>query len=160
MANEINSIAGQLVGIPMGQVYTAGDGISIDAVNKVVTNIGIPVSESDAVRCGTYKGDPMYEKLYTFTGTVNASETTINMSITEKTGVGGVNRIWINPSNSFIKYGTSNNIYLPTAWRLGSGREGSVSVINASTGSLTCRCVDTGATPMTFSIAIRYTVSA
>ena len=141
----------------------AGPGIAIDNPDgntMRVTNIGFPISETDAVRCGTYKGDPMYEKLYTFTGTVNTSETTINMSITEKTGVGGINRIWINPANSFIKYGTSNNILLPSAWRLGSGREGSVSVINASTGSLTCRCVDTGATPLTFSIAIRYTVSA
>lgn len=34
---EINSVAGQLVGIPMGQVYTAGPGIKIDNVNKVVS---------------------------------------------------------------------------------------------------------------------------
>lgn len=33
----INSVAGQLVGIPIGQVYTAGKGIKIDNVNKVVT---------------------------------------------------------------------------------------------------------------------------
>lgn len=34
---EINSVAGQLVGIPIGQVYTAGKGIKIDNVNKIVT---------------------------------------------------------------------------------------------------------------------------
>lgn len=34
---QINSVAGQLVGIPCGQVYTAGKGIKIDNVNKVVT---------------------------------------------------------------------------------------------------------------------------
>ena len=34
---EINSVAGQLVGIPMGQVYTAGPGIKIDNVNKTVS---------------------------------------------------------------------------------------------------------------------------
>lgn len=34
---EINSVAGQLVGIPVGQVYTAGPGIKIDNVNKVVS---------------------------------------------------------------------------------------------------------------------------
>lgn len=156
--NQILSIEGQLVGIPV-QEYTAGTGIVVDNVNKVITNVGIPVSESEAVQCGSYKDDPMYEKLYTFTGTVNTSETTINMSITEKTGVGGVNRIWINPANSFVKYGSAGYIYLPSAWRLGAGREGSVSVINSDTGSLTCRCVDTGATPLTFSIAIRYTIS-
>lgn len=37
MANEINSVAGQLIGIPIGQVYTAGPGIKIDNVNKVVS---------------------------------------------------------------------------------------------------------------------------
>ena len=37
MSNEINSVAGQLVGIPVGQVYTAGKGIKIDNVNKVVS---------------------------------------------------------------------------------------------------------------------------
>jgi hypothetical protein len=157
-SNEILSVEGQLVGIPL-QEYTAGTGIAVDNLNKVISNVGIPVSESEAVQCGAYKGDTMYEKLYTFTGTVNTSETTINMSITEKTGVGGVNRIWINPANSFVKYGSSNTIYLTTAWRLGAGREGSVSVINSSTGSLTCRCVDNGSTPLTFSIAIRYTIS-
>ena len=36
MANEINAVAGQLWGIPVGQVYTAGPGIKIDNVNKVV----------------------------------------------------------------------------------------------------------------------------
>lgn len=34
---EINSVAGQLVGIPVGQVYTAGPGIKIDNVHKVVS---------------------------------------------------------------------------------------------------------------------------
>ena len=37
MSEQINSVAGQLVGIPMGQVYTAGKGIKIDNVNKVVS---------------------------------------------------------------------------------------------------------------------------
>lgn len=36
MPEQINSMAGQLVGIPMGQVYTAGKGIVIDNVNKTV----------------------------------------------------------------------------------------------------------------------------
>jgi len=34
---EINSVAGQLVGIPVGQVYTAGKGIKIDNVHKTVS---------------------------------------------------------------------------------------------------------------------------
>lgn len=37
MANEINAVAGQLWGIPMGQVYTAGPGIKIDNVHKIVS---------------------------------------------------------------------------------------------------------------------------
>lgn len=34
---EINSVAGQLWGIPMGEVYTAGTGIKIDNVHKTVS---------------------------------------------------------------------------------------------------------------------------
>ena len=37
MSEQVNSVAGQLVGIPCGQVYTAGKGIKIDNVNKVVS---------------------------------------------------------------------------------------------------------------------------
>lgn len=37
MANEINAVAGQLWGIPMGEVYTAGPGIKIDNVHKIVS---------------------------------------------------------------------------------------------------------------------------
>lgn len=36
MANEINAVAGQLWGVPVGQVYTAGPGIVIDNVHKTV----------------------------------------------------------------------------------------------------------------------------
>lgn len=61
MANEINAVAGQLWGIPIGEVYTAGPGIKIDNVHKVVSvdetvlwedengvnlNTGITLSES------------------------------------------------------------------------------------------------------------------
>lgn len=140
----------------------AGTGIAVDNPDgntMRITNTGFPVSTTDAVRCGTFKGDPMYMKNYTFTGTVGNSETTINMSIDEKLGTGGINRIWIDMSNSFVLYGSSGNIFMPLSWRLGSARGGGVSVINASAGSLTCRCIDTSATPLTFSITIRYTVT-
>ena len=36
MANEINAVAGQLWGVPVGQVYTAGPGVVIDNVHKTV----------------------------------------------------------------------------------------------------------------------------
>lgn len=35
---EINSVAGQLVGIPVGQVYTAGEGVVVDNVHKTITS--------------------------------------------------------------------------------------------------------------------------
>lgn len=140
----------------------AGTGIAIDNPDgntMRITNTGFPISETDAVRCGTFKGDPMYTKTYTFTGTVGTSETTIGMTIDEKKGTDGVNRIWVDPSNSFIVYGSAGNNFLPLSWRLGSSRQGSVAVLGASTGSLSCRCVDTSSTPITLNITIRYTVS-
>ena len=140
----------------------AGTGIAIDNPDgntMRITNTGFPISETDAVLCGTFKGDPMYTKTYTFTGTVGTSETTISMTIDEKKGTNNINRIWIDPSASFIAYGSSGNNFLPLSWRLGSNRQGSVSVLGASTGSLSCRCVDTSSTPLTLNITIRYTVS-
>ena len=140
----------------------AGTGIAIDNPDgntMRITNTGFPISETDAVRCGTFRGDPMYTKTYTFTSTVGTSETTISMTIDEKKGTNNVNRIWIDPSTSFILYGSAGNNFLPLSWRLGSGRQGSVAVLGASTGSLSCRCVDTSSTPITLNITIRYTVS-
>jgi hypothetical protein len=141
----------------------AGNGIAIDNPDGNtlrITNIGVPISATEATRCGTFKGDAMYTKTYEFTGTVGTTETTINMTVDEAQGTGGINRLWVDPANSYIKYGSTDGIHLPLSWRLGAGREGSVCVIGASVGRLSCRCVDTGSTPLTFFITIRYTVSA
>ena len=140
----------------------AGTGIAIDNPDgntMRITNTGFPISATDAVLCGTFKGDPMYTKTYTFTGTVGTSETTISMTIDEKKGTNNINRIWIDPSASFIAYGSAGNNFLPLSWRLGPNRQGSVAVLGASTGSLSCRCVDTSSTPLALNITIRYTVS-
>ena len=140
----------------------AGTGIAIDNPDgntMRITNTGFPISATDAVLCGTFKGDPMYTKTYTFTGTVGTSETTISMTIDEKKGTDNINRIWIDPSASFIAYGSAGNNFLPISWRLGSSRQGSVAVLGASTGSLSCRCIDTSSTPIALNITIRYTVS-
>lgn len=140
----------------------AGTGIAIDnpAGNTMrITNTGFPISATDAVLCGSFKGDPMYTKYYMFTGTIGTTETIINMTIDEKRGTDNINRIWLDPSASFIIYGSAGTIALPLTWRLGSGREGSVCVVGMNNGSLTCRCIDTTATPITLNITIRYTVS-
>lgn len=140
----------------------AGPGIAIDNPDgntMRITNTGFPISATDAVLCGTFRGDPMYTKTYAFTGTVGTSETTISMTIDEKRGTNNVNRIWIDPSTSFILYGSAGVNILPLSWRLGSSRQGSVAVLGASAGSLSCRCVDTSSTPITLNITIRYTVS-
>lgn len=140
----------------------AGPGIVIDNPDGNtlrVTNIGFAINETTAVRCGSFNGLPMYVKTYTFTGTVGNSETTINMVISEKANTDGVNLIWLDPSLSYVSYGSSGRIMLPLTWRLGSGREGSVFVGSTSAGTLSCRCIDTSSTPLTFHITIRYTVS-
>ncbi len=155
-------ITGTTISVEAPVDIVAGPGIVVDNPDgntMRVTNVGFPISETDAVRCGTFKNDPMFMKTYTFTGTVGTSETTINMTIDEKKGTDGVNRIWIDPSNSFVLYGSAGNNFLPISWRLASGRQGSVGVLGATNGTLSCRCVDTSSTPLTFNITIRYTVS-
>ena len=66
---EINSVAGQLVGIPVGQVYTAGPGIKIDNVNKTVrTDETVLWSGSIALTSmnGSGSAIQMSESLYNF----------------------------------------------------------------------------------------------
>jgi hypothetical protein len=158
--NNIMSVEGQLVGIPL-QEYTAGPGIEIDNVNKVVTNTGNLISKSEPKYCGTYDGQKMYTKLYTFTATVTTSATTANFTIDELYGVNNVTRIWIDPSNSFIKYGGTNSTNIaPLTYYLGAGRMGSVFVNGMDTGKLSYRGIDNGTTALILNIAIRYTVSA
>lgn len=70
MANEINSVAGQLVGIPVGQVYTAGPGIKIDPVNKVVS-----VDET-----------VLWDGTQTGSGTINLNESWTNFEYIEMFG--------------------------------------------------------------------------
>lgn len=129
------------------------------AVAEAVSQ-GVLLSTSQGVRCGTFAGDAMYTKLYEFTGTVGTSETIINMNIDEKVDTDNVNRIWLDPSNSWVIYGSAGTIALPITWRMGANREGGVNVVGTKGGALTCRCIDTSSTPLRFRLAIKYTVSS
>lgn len=143
--------------VTVASSYTAGTGISISS--NVISATGVAVAKTTANPCGTFMGDQMYTKLYEFTGTVGTSETQINMTIDERINTNGVNRIWVDFSNTFIQYGSAT-VILPGSWRLGAGRAGAINLTNSGTGTLSCRCVDTGATALTFFIAIKYTVSS
>ena len=61
MSEEVNSVAGQLVGIPVGQVYTAGNGVVIDNVNKTVR-----VDETVLYDNGTTTSASLSESGYNF----------------------------------------------------------------------------------------------
>lgn len=160
MANEINAVAGQLFGVPVGQVYTAGPGIVIDNVHKTVTNVGAAISKTEGTRCGTFNGSPMYIKLFEKAITVNASETTYNFTIDIKVGTDNVTNMWIDPSNSYILYGSAGSNVVPLTYRIGNGREGSIFISGKNSGSMSFRGIDTSQTPMTAFIAVKYTVSS
>lgn len=64
MANEINAVAGQLWGVPTGQVYTAGNGVVIDNVHKTVRVDETVLWSGSLSATGTSK--PLSESIYNF----------------------------------------------------------------------------------------------
>ena len=75
MSEQVNSVAGQLVGIPVGQVYTAGKGIKIDNVNKVVSvdeTVLFDTGTNNAANSGaTSEAYTNFERLYFEVGVNN-----------------------------------------------------------------------------------------
>ena len=102
MANEINSVAGQLWGIPMGEVYTAGPGIKIDNVHKVVSATE-PVVDvvSD---CENWNGHTM--KCIILRGSYTTNTSMQNQYIENVLPV-GTTIAFIDGSNSYVVYGAN-----------------------------------------------------
>lgn len=129
---EINSVAGQLVGIPVGQVYTAGKGIKIDNVNKVVS-----VDETVL-----WEGDT--QPIRTTSVSINLSESALNFELIRFEGLNSYAGITdalkfanTTPANSEMCFGnnltiSNGTVIVEAAYATVSGS--SLSLIGAGRG--------------------------
>ena len=101
---------------------------------------------------GWYDGKyPIWQRAYTaaFNLTTSYKMPTI-ISKTDKPWLGAA-RMWIDPSRSYINYG-SEAVRLPTTWMLGENRWGSIAIVNS--GDITHRGRDTGPSTLTARINV------
>lgn len=92
MPEQINSVAGQLVGVPVGQVYTAGKGIVIDNVNKTVrTDETVLFTNNGGTSQATLSESPFnFERIKLLIGENNSA-----YSLEEKT-------VWMMPNSTYF----------------------------------------------------------
>ena len=136
--------------------FVAGPGIKIDEPSEGVVRIGNDVETKleEPTFAGWYDNHyPIYQAAYTATFTLNTSYQMPNIiSKTDKPWL-SADRMWIDPSNSYINYG-STAVRLPSTWMLGENRWGSISIVNG--GDITHRGRDTGSTTCTARVNVKW----
>jgi hypothetical protein len=128
---------------------SAGPGIKFEMVNDtLVASTQGPILD-EITTAGTWNGREVKQMLLTGTFSTNANSDVIPVN----SAYSAYERKWIDPSNSFIFYGSSANI-LPSTWVLGAtGRLGSLSLLN---GIVRARSNDTTDTPCTAFVTIKW----
>ena len=124
-------------------------GVNVSAVGELL-GISGPILNQETF-AGYWNGQPMYQQLIQMTFNSNSTSTAAIPAELYSSAVGNGRR-WIDPSNSFIHYG-SQEISLPISWMLGSDRRGSISIIN---NALHYRGVDNSNTGCTAYICVKY----
>ena len=132
-------------------------GVNLSAVAAVMPqmisgDLAIDYNIGKITFAGWYDGKkPIWQRAYTaaFSLTTSYQMPTI-ISKSNKPWVGAA-RMWIDPSRSYINYG-SDDVRLPTTWMLGENRWGSIAIVNG--GDITHRGRDTGPTTLTARINV------
>ncbi len=158
MSENIQSIANGsfVLGQTSATNFVAGPGITIDSPsagtvrigNDILTKIGEPTF------AGWYDDKyPIYQAAYTATFSLSTTYQMPNIiSKTDKPWL-SADRMWVDPSNSYINYG-STAVRLPITWMLGENRWGSISIVNG--GDITHRGRDTGTTTCTARVNVKW----
>lgn len=128
---------------------SAGPGIKFEMVNDtLVASTQGPILDEITI-AGTWNGREVKQMLLTGTFSTNVNSDVIPVN----SAYSAYERKWIDPSNSFIFYGSSANI-LPSTWVLGAtGRLGSLSLLN---GIVRVRSNDTTNTQCTAFVTIKW----
>ena len=128
---------------------SAGPGIKFEMVdNTLVASIQGPILD-EITTAGTWNGREVKQMLQsgTFETNVNSDVIPVNSAYSAASSK------WIDPSNSYIQYGSTANI-LPSTWVLGAtGRLGSLSLLN---GIVRARSNDTTNTQCTAFVTIKW----
>ena len=128
---------------------SAGPGIKFEMVdNTLVASTQGPILDKITI-AGTWNGHEVKQMLQSgiFETNVNSDVIPVNSAYSAASSK------WIDPSNSYIQYGSTSNI-LPSTWILGAtGRIGSLSLLN---GIVKVRSNDTTNTQCTAFVTIRW----
>lgn len=128
---------------------SAGPGIKLELVNNtLLASTQGPILDEITI-AGTWNGREVKQMLLTGTFSTNVNSDVIPVN----SAYSAYERKWIDPSNSFIFYGSSANI-LPSTWVLGATeRLGSLSLLN---GIVRARSNDTTQTNCTAFVTIKW----
>ena len=131
-------------------------GISADLAQMISGDLAINYDIDNVTFAGWYDGKyPIWQRSYTATFQVstawNAGGSPI-LSAANKPWSGAA-RYWIDPSNSYVYYGSTSH-HLPTTWMLGANRFGCVEMLND--GNVYVRCIDASTTNCTARINIKW----
>lgn len=122
-------------------------GVNVSAVQTLMGMMGPKLEETTLA--GYWNGHEVKQMLLTGTFNTNVNSDVIPVN----SAYSAYERKWIDPSNSFILYGSSANI-LPTTWVLGAtSRLGSLSLLN---GIVRARSNDTTQTNCTAFVTIKW----
>lgn len=156
-ADNISAINSSAISTTPSQALYAKSPL-VAGVSGTSSFIGIDVSAEqeligpkmyEETFAGYWNKQPVYSimKEVEFNSNVGSSAT-----LPDEVASAAEGRYWLDPSNSFIAYGTQS-ILLPLTWCLGTGRMGSFNIIN---GLLYYRGFDSSPTACTGYIAFKY----
>ena len=150
--SAITAIAGSAIGGDCGGSalpISAGPGIKFEMIdNTLVASTQGPILDKITI-AGTWNGHEVKQMLQSgiFETNVNSDVIPVNSAYSAASSK------WIDPSNSYIQYGSTSNI-LPSTWVLGAtGRIGSLSLLN---GNVRVRSNDTTNTRCTAFVTIKW----
>ena len=130
--------------------------ISADLAQMISGDVTIDYNIDKVTFAGWYDGKyPIWQRSYTATFSIGTAWNAGGAAILSAANKpwNGAARYWIDPSNSYVYYGSTSH-HLPTTWMLGANRFGCIEMLND--GNVYARCIDGSNTNCTARINIKW----